>query len=91
MPIEIKPAAWIGQSVFPTIQAAQKKELLNLMAGDQLPTDSECQAADFIISHPEEIVAILACPPPAKAARKPRSDIGQKRKPKALPEKLPNL
>jgi hypothetical protein len=72
----------VGELVFPTIQGAQKKEILDLMCGDKVPTDNELKAADFIVSRTDEIVAILTCEPRTK---KPRSDKGTKRKPKEAP------
>lgn len=79
MSIQMKPAAWIGQAVFPTIQAAQQSELLALMCGDKVPHDHETKAAEWMVTHVDEIVAILTCTPKSKAPRKPRSDIGKKR------------
>lgn len=69
----------VGTLVFPTIQEAQQQEIISLMCGEKTATDSEINAVDWMVSHPDEIVAILTCAPKAAAKRKPRSDIGKKR------------
>ena len=78
MNIQMKPAAWIGQQVFPTIKEAQKSELLSIMNGGK-DSPSNAIAVDWMVSHVDEVVAILTCHPSAK---KPRSDKGKKRTPK---------
>ena len=69
----------VGTLVFPTIQEAQQDELLTLMHGDAVPSDAERKAACWIVTHVDEVVAILTCTPKSKGPRKPRSDIGKKR------------
>ena len=64
---------------FPTIQEAQQQEILSLMCGEKTPTDSETKAANWMVTHLDEVVAILTAQPKSKALRKPRSDIGKKR------------
>lgn len=86
MPIQIVTAYRVGELVLPTIQEAQRKELLDLMCGDKVPTNNETNAADFMVSHTDEVVAILTCEPKGRAPRKPRSDIGKKRKTKVNEE-----
>lgn len=87
MNITCGPAWYIGQQVFPTIQEAQKKELIDLMTGgDGRPNDDGIRMADFIVSHTDEVVAILTCQPKVKTTRKQRCDIGKKRG-----KKEPNL
>ena len=47
--------------VFATIAEAQKRELIDLIAGDKVATDNEIKAAEFMVAHTDEIVAILTC------------------------------
>lgn len=77
--IQQVPAFQVGQLVFPTLQEAQQNELLTLMAGDKAPSDVEKKAACWMVTHVDEVVAILTCQPKSKGPRKPRSDIGKKR------------
>ena len=74
----------VGEMVFPTIQQAQKEELISLLTPEgQIASDQEqVKMVDSIIAHTDQVVAILTCQPKAKAPRKPRSDIGKKRSPK---------
>ena len=53
--------------VFATIAEAQKRELIDLIAGDKVATDNEIKAAEFMVAHTDEIVAILTCTPKSKA------------------------
>ena len=68
----------VGTLVFPTIEEAQKSELMGLMPGGQ-DSPSNAIAVDWMVSHVDEVVAILTCHPKAKAPRKPRADQGKKR------------
>ena len=68
----------VGEQIFVTIQEAQIKELVDLMCGDKIPYDNESSAAAWMVSHTDEVIAILTCTPKSKP-RKPRSDIGKKR------------
>lgn len=85
MPIELKPAAWIGTMVFPTIQEAQKAELVALLDKQDGPDATHLAevCADSIVRHTDEIVAILTCTP-VKKPKKTRSDKGTKRGPKTI-------
>lgn len=83
MPIVQTTAYRVGERVFPTIEEAQAKELMDLMCGDKTPTDNEQNAAEFIVEHTDEIVAILTCTP-VKKPKKTRSDKGTKRTPKII-------
>ena len=76
--IQQVPAFQVGQLVFPTLQEAQKSELISIMNGGK-DSSSNAIAADWIVAHTDEVVAILTCQPKSKAPRKPRSDIGKKR------------
>ena len=69
----------VGTLVFPTIQQAQQNELLTLIAGDKAPSDAEQKATLWMVTHVDEVVAILTCQPKKKTTRKPRCDIGTKR------------
>lgn len=71
----------VGELVFPTIQEAQKSELEALFDGlDKGAGHEHAKAcAAIVVSHTDEVVAILTCSPKPKATRKPRSDIGKKR------------
>lgn len=82
MPIIEVKAYSVGQQVFPTIQAAQIKELVDLICGEKTPSDSAQVTANWIVEHADQIVAILTCQPKTK---KPRSDKGKKRTPKTEP------
>ena len=84
MPIQIVTAYRVGELVLPTIQEAQKRELIDLMAADPTSNWSDLAAAAFIVAHTNEIVAILTCQPKSKSPRAPRSDKGKKRGPKTL-------
>lgn len=80
MAIQQVSAYKVGELVFPTIQEAQKKELLDLLLTNSSSTPEYFQGAvDTIVAHTDEVVAILTCQPKSKAQRKPRSDIGKKR------------
>lgn len=85
MPIEMKPAAWVGQQVFPTIQEAQKSELAELLSDQGSLNEMGHEIIDRIIAHTDEVVAILTCAPKTK---KPRSDKGKSHR-KQLPEPTP--
>ena len=76
--------------VFPTLQEAQKCELAALFDGmdDGAGHERANACAAAIVSNCDEIVAILTCAPKPKSPRKPRSDIGTKRKPKATGPEL---
>jgi hypothetical protein len=74
MSIQAVSAYRVGEQVFPTIQEAQKKEIMDL--------GCTTESADLIIAHTDEVVAILTCQPRTK---KVRSDKGTKRKPKTPP------
>ena len=76
MSIQIVSSYLVGHQLFPTIQQAQSRELSDLMAGDKVATDNELKAADWIVEHSDEVVAILTCQPKGK---KTRSDKGKKR------------
>lgn len=78
MKIQQVSAYRVGEMVFATIAEAQKRELIDLIAGDKLATDREVEVAQWIVDHTDDVVAILTCTPKA-APRKPRSDIGKKR------------
>ena len=52
------------------------------MCGDKCSTDNETNSAAWIVDHTDEIVSILTRHPKAAKKRKPRSDIGTKRKAK---------
>ena len=81
MPIIEVKAYSVGQLVFPTLQEAQIKEILDLAQGDRPPSapppDEDVSWARFIVDHTDEIVSILTCQPRTK---KVRSDKGTKRK-----------
>ena len=69
----------VGERVFATIEEAQKQELATLFAGDNLAHNEQSETfADAVVSHTDEVVAILTCQPKS-TPRKPRSDIGKKR------------
>jgi hypothetical protein len=87
----------VGQLVFPTLQEAQKSELKDLMPdefvhadgnspGLKVAPDDKNSIADFIVAHTDDVVAILTCQPRTK---KPRSDKGKKRGPKAATSATP--
>lgn len=79
--------AWqVGTLVFPTIQEAQKSELEALLKS--LGEDTSAACAAMIVEYTDEVVAILTCQPKPKAPRKPRKDIGTKRKPKETGQEL---
>lgn len=82
--IETAPGYKVNQLWFVTIQEAQAAELATLFMGlaDQ---DGRCiakQCAEAVIEHLDQVVAILTDDPKPTAKRKPRSDIGTKRKAK---------
>lgn len=81
MSIQSVSAYRVGERVFPTIEEAQKEELLSLVVPEgQLEKNGVVHdTIDRIIVHTDEVVAILTCQPKSKAPRKPRSDIGKKR------------
>ena len=83
MPIQQVSAYRVGTMVFPTIQEAQKEELLSILAPEgRVEKDLVLhRTIDQIIQHTDEVVAILTCQPVAKP-KKTRSDKGKKRKPK---------
>lgn len=72
----------VGQQVFPTIKEAQREELRKLLSDGGEHTETALAVIDSVIKHSDEVVAILTCKPTTK---KPRSDKGTKRKPKAAP------
>ena len=78
MPIVEVKAYSVGQQVFPTIQEAQKSEIMTLFPNqaDACGYNAD-RVASLIVDHTDEIVAILTCTPRAK---KVRSDKGTKRK-----------
>ena len=82
MKIQQISAYRVGEMVFATIAEAQKRELLDLIAGDKVATDNEIKAAQWMVDNTDEVVAILTCQPKPKAPRKPRADKGKKRAPK---------
>lgn len=73
----------VGEMFFPTIQQAQKQELLQLLSDGGEHTEVAKSVIDSIINHVDEVVSILTDTPKPKSPRKPRSDLGTKRKPKA--------
>jgi hypothetical protein len=79
--IEQRPAYWIGQQLFPTIQEAQRTELQVLLSdgGQHVENGMAVAVIDSIITHADEVVAILTQEPKVKTTRKPRCDIGKKR------------
>lgn len=81
MPITEVKAYRVGEQVFPTIQEAQRQELIALMptSADMASKDG---AAKWITDHTDEVVAILTCQPKSK---KPRSDKGRSHR-KATPD-----
>ena len=79
MNIQQVSAYRVGETVFPTIQEAQKAELITLLSNGCAHTDSAVAVVESIVHHTDEVVAILTCQPKAAAKRKPRSDIGKKR------------
>ena len=70
----------VGEQVFPTIQEAQKSELIALFSPwpNGIDEPHESLAATAVLAHLDEVVAILTCQPKS-TPRKPRSDIGKKR------------
>jgi hypothetical protein len=85
--IQQVPAFQVGQLVFPTLQEAQKSELIALFDGAvdgnlEFSKEGAKAFAEAVVSHTDEVVAILTCTPKSKGPRKPRSDIGKKRAPK---------
>jgi hypothetical protein len=82
--IEIAPGFRVAQLWFPTIQLAQASELATLFDGlkDQDGRSISKQCAEAVIEHLDQVVAILTDDPKPTAKRKPRSDIGTKRKAK---------
>jgi hypothetical protein len=80
--IEISPGYKTGGLWFPTIQEAQKLELLTLLYPEDQPNDVAKAVINLIVVNTDEVVAILTCHPKAATKRKPRSDIGTKRKAK---------
>jgi hypothetical protein len=85
MPIQITTAYRVGELVFPTIQEAQQSELSTILFSDKPLTEGEKGLVESIVAHTDEVVAILTCEPKVRAPRKPRSDIGKKRKLKQSP------
>jgi hypothetical protein len=77
--IEQRPAYWIGQQLFPTIQEAQRTELQVLLSDGGQHVESAMAVIDSIIVHAKGVVAILTQEPKVKTTRKPRCDIGKKR------------
>lgn len=82
MAIQKVSAYRVGERLLPTIEEAQRQELMDLIKAGETPTDIETHISDFIVNNADEVVAILTCQPKSKAPRKPRSDIGKKRAPK---------
>ena len=72
----------VGEQVFPTIQEAQRRELVSLLCGDAVVPE-QIPVIDAIIKHTDEVVAILTCQPKTK---KPRSDKGKSHAKKTTPE-----
>ena len=81
--IQVVSSYLVGQQLFPTIEEAQKAELADLLnKKDSVDSDNlALVCAESIISHADEVIAILTCEPLKK---KPRSDKGKKRGPKAI-------
>ena len=82
--IEISAGFRTGQLWFPTIKEPQAAELATLFEGlkDQDGRSIAKQCAEAVIEHLDQVVAILTDDPKPTAKRKPRSDIGTKRKAK---------
>jgi coenzyme F420-reducing hydrogenase gamma subunit len=73
----------VGERFFPTIEEAQKEELLSLLLpeGQIEKNESAQEVIDNLVHHTDEVVAILTCAPKSK---KPRSDKGRKRGPRSI-------
>jgi hypothetical protein len=87
MSIQSVQAYRVGEQVFPTIQEAQKEELISLLIPEGTIEKNEAvhQVIDSIVHNGDEVVAILTCSPRTK---KPRSDKGKKRTPKTDAAKI---
>jgi hypothetical protein len=79
--IQAVSAYRVGERVFPTIEEAQASEIYQLLiaAGGLDSEGNATKAAQLVVAHTDEIVAILTCQPKSKSPRRPRSDIGKKR------------
>jgi len=77
--IEKTTAYRVGEQVFPTIQEAQKSELLTLLASKPMTItkDQALEVCEIIVAYTDEVVAILTCQPKGK---KPRADKGKNHK-----------
>jgi hypothetical protein len=80
MNIQQKPAYWIGQIPFPTIQEAQRQELSALISQGGVLNDSANSVIERILENADEVVDILTCKPKSKEPRKTRKDKGVPRK-----------
>jgi hypothetical protein len=69
----------VGERVFPTIEEAQKEELMLLLADGGAHTEVAKSVINSVINHVDDVIAILTCQPKVKTTRKPRCDIGKKR------------
>jgi ABC-type uncharacterized transport system auxiliary subunit len=72
----------VGDKLFPCIEEAQSAEIYQLLIqSDGLDSEAHAtKAAQLIVAHADEVIAILSGKPRTK---KPRSDKGTKRAPKA--------